>query len=282
MISAISYGSLGEILQGKYMGTDVLCSFPVNLYTKVYEVNVNSKHNYVNYKTKSFINKILENWGREDRINIKIDSSIPKGKGFASSTSDILASYILLLKKYKRDFNIDELIRCAVDVEPTDSIIFSRATLFDYKKGEFREELGEYIKFYAICFEGKRQIDTVKFNKEVIEPLADVDDLVKELKAAIITSDLERLSYVSSQSIIRNTRRVHYSYLPDVLKKQKEFNGLGIVGAHSGNFLAIVFNDKEKRDFYLNKSKIPRLRVYPLETLRKDELYEGINDIFIK
>ncbi|MCX7951635.1 MAG: kinase [Clostridiales bacterium] len=282
MISALSYGSLGEVLQGKFMGIDVLCSFPVNLYTKAYLNKVNRKNNYVNFKTNSFVKKVLEGWGIDERINIKINSSIPRGKGFASSTSDILAAYMLLLKKYNRNFNIDELIKCSLEVEPTDSIIFNRATLFDYKSGEFKEELGDYIKFYAICFEGKRQIDTVKFNKEITEPLACVDDLVKELKDAILTSSIEKLAYVSSESIIRNTNRIHYSYLPDILKNQREFGGLGIIGAHSGNFLAIIFDDKEKRDFYLNKSKIPRLRVYPVETLRKDELYEGINGICIK
>lgn len=99
MISALSYGSLGEVLQGKFMGIDVLCSFPVNLYTKAYLNKVNGKINYVNFKTNSFVKKVLEGWGIDERINIKINSSIPRGKGFASSTSDILADLYASFKE---------------------------------------------------------------------------------------------------------------------------------------------------------------------------------------
>ncbi|GIW48642.1 MAG: kinase [Caloramator sp.] len=280
MISAVAYGSLGEILQGRYKGIDVLCSFPVNLFTRVYLTeDVRNTYEYV--KTNSFIKEILMKWEIEEKYFVLIESNIPKMKGFASSTADILAAYIALLKRYKRIFNIEELVKTAIKIEPTDSIIFDKATLFDYKEGKYIRTLGDYFKFYCICFEGIEGVDTLSFNKSAKVPLQEVDDLVELLDEAIKNKSAEKLAYVSTQSILRNQKRLPYLYLNDILDICKKVEGLGIVGAHSGNMISIIFDDKEKRDFYMERIDY-KMNFYPLETLRKDEIYEVNNDISIK
>ncbi|CDF57286.1 serine/threonine protein kinase [Thermobrachium celere] len=280
MISAVAYGSLGEVLQGNYNGVDVLCSFPVNLYTRVYLLK---QDGYIddNIKTYSFIKEISKIWKIELNYKVSIESNIPKMKGFASSTADILAAYLALIKEHRRQFDIDEFVKASINVEPTDSIIFSNATLFDYKTGNFRMSLGEYFKFYCICFEGKEGVDTLRFNREVKVPLERVDDLVPILKEAVKEKSTEKLSYVSTESIKRNQRRLSYTYLDDILKLCRCCDGYGIIGAHSGNMLSIIYDDREKRDFYLKRIS-SNIKFYPLETLGKDELYESINDISIK
>ncbi|WDC84922.1 kinase [Caloramator sp. mosi_1] len=205
MISAVAYGSLGEILQGNFRGVDVLCSFPVNLYTRIY-LKKDGYYTSDYVKTSNFIEEILKIWGKKENLSFNIESNIPKMKGFASSTADILAAYIAMIKRYKREFKIDELVKTALKIEPTDSIIFNRATLFDYRFGQYRKTIGDYFKFYCICFEGEEGVDTLSFNNSVKVPLEPIDDLVPILVEAIEDECVEKLAYVSTQSILRNQK----------------------------------------------------------------------------
>lgn len=237
-------GSVGEVLQGKVKGMDILVSFPINLYSHVKLTSEANKNG--NYKSQRFLENILKRWGMGEKIGFEINSEIPIGKGFASSTADLCALYHCILSYFRRKYNIEELIEETIKIEPTDSIIFKRATAFEYKNGKYYEELGEYFEFDILVFEGREGIDTIKFNSEVKKDLADVDDLYEKLKVAICKRDLKLLAEVSTNSIIRNQQRLKYDILDDCLSIMKKTNGLGIIGAHSGNMLGIIYESKRE------------------------------------
>ncbi len=98
-----------------------------------------------NIKANKFIKNIITDWKYEDYINtihIEINSKIPRGKGLASSTADLCATYKCLTKLFKKNYSIEELQKHCLTIEPTDSIIFNEFTLFDYKNGSLKEKLG--------------------------------------------------------------------------------------------------------------------------------------------
>ncbi|GAA0739046.1 kinase [Clostridium oceanicum] len=224
-----------------------------------------------NFKASMFMKKILENWGYSDfykKFHIEIKSQIPKGKGLASSTADICATYKVLTKIFNKPYLEEELTKFSLEIEPTDSIIFDKFNIFDYKYGKYKEEIGEYIKFYILAFEGNRIINTVNFNKKNLPSMEKVDDLVPILKEGILKKDIDRISYVSTESIIRNLHRVTYSYLDFVIDYKNRTYGSGIIGAHSGNALGIIYKDKETLNKALKGYKpYGDLRVYPLESV---------------
>lgn len=242
-------GSVGEVLQGRYKGNDVLFSCPINLYTevtisesKVDEIGRFNKHS----KAQRFMKNLLNEWGYTNlELDISINSSIPQGKGFASSTADLCGTYLALLKITGREYNEDELIENCLKIEPTDSIIFNKATIFDYRKGKFKEILGDYLKFTILCFVGEKTVDTVSFNNSTIPNLSNVDDLVEELKEGLVNKDLKRIANVSTRSIIRNQHRLKYEILEKVLEINNTIGGLGIIGAHSGDMLGIILKSKK-------------------------------------
>lgn len=243
-------GSVGEIIQGKYDKIDVLLSCPINLYTEIILSDEKKRDNEEEYiKSYRFIDNILDQWGyRNWQIALSINSTIPKGKGFASSTADLSAIYNGLLRLTDRKFNQEELIKHCLKIEPTDSIIFDKATIFDYKEGKIIEKIGKYFKFYVLCFIGENVVDTVEYNSKVIQPLKNIDDLLIELKEAFKNRDTKKLAKVSTESIIRNQHRLKYNILEEVLEIKNLIGGLGIIGAHSGDMLGIIFDniDKEK------------------------------------
>jgi L-threonine kinase len=272
-------GSIGEIVQGKFQGKEVLLSYPVNLFSKVelFESKaVIHKYNYP--KSRRFLSNILASWNLKEfdkQLDIKIISSIPHEKGFASSTADLCGVYYALLKLFNKSFIEEELVKECIKIEPTDSIIFNEFTAFDYKEGLLINNIGRYFEFHILVFEGNRNINTVRFNNENLPMQKSVDDLVISLKNDYT---IETLSKVATESIIRNQHRLSYSILPYVLKVQESTGGLGVIGAHSGDVLAIVYYDERSLNNAINKIKnIQGYKMYKLKTINKEQINRYID-----
>ena len=275
-VTTIYPGSFGEILQGKIGNRDILLSCPVNIYTEVKLVECDNPVNRKNLrKSSDFLLNLLKCWGYEryyKNIDIEINSQIPRGKGLASSTADLCAVYYSIINMFSREFSELELIKNCVNIEPTDSIIFKKMTLFEYKNGRYRYTLGDYISYDILAFEGEKIIDTVEFNHRHLPDLSKVDDLLPLLKEAIVEKNLGKLAYVSTESIMRNQKRLYYDFLNKVIDIKERTSGLGIIGAHSGNALGIIYEDKEKIDFgeKLSKElKLKNIKIYRVKTLKK-------------
>ncbi|MGK0465137.1 GHMP family kinase ATP-binding protein [Clostridium sp.] len=265
-------GSLGEVIQGKAYGKELLLSCPVNLFTRVMVFESILPVNKNKYpKCKKFMKNILESWGyirSYDELDIEIVSEIPIGKGFASSTADIMALYLSLLKLFERKYDEQDLINHTIGIEPTDSIIFPEMTLFDYKNGDFKEILGSYLEFNVLVFEGQKVIDTVGFNKNVKCDLAEIEDLIPNLKQAVSERNIEKLANISSESILRNQYRLKYDILPIIKEIQIKTGGIGIIGAHSGDFLGIIYSENTMMKGVLNYgTSIPGYKKYALKTI---------------
>lgn len=243
-------GSIGEIIQGNFQGKEILLSCPIDLYTevKVFECRLPEKK-WKNRKAAVFLKNMLNRWdfnGVDENFDIEINSKIPRGKGFSSSTADLCALYYALLKLFKKEFNQQELIQECIRIEPTDSIIFKEMTMFEYKKGNFHKTIGNYFRFDILAFEGKRVIDTIEFNNKVTHSLADIEDLLSDLVNGIREKNTEKIASIATESIIRNQHRLKYKNMEDILAISKKSGGLGVIGAHSGDCLGIIFDDPEK------------------------------------
>lgn len=260
-MEALTYypGSIGEIIQGNYKGIDILMSCPINLFTKVRVFECNSVKKGLNRKSIMLLENLLKKWNLQEYINkldIEIQSNIPKGKGFASSTADLCGTYYSLIKLFNREFHEEELIRECIKIEPTDSIIFNKMTIFDYKNGSFKECIGDYLEFYLLVFEGQNTVNTVDFNKKVSVPLSSIDDIIDDLKDGIRQKDIKKIAQASTESIIRNQNRLKYDILSEVIRQKDIIVGLGVLGAHSGDLMAIIFDDLEKVERALKKTKL--------------------------
>ncbi|WP_251860079.1 kinase [Clostridium sp. Marseille-Q2269] len=264
-------GSFGEILQGNLGEKPVLVSSPINLYTyvRLFESRKQKKL-YKNIKANKFIENILIDWGYTyyiNNIHIEINSKIPRGKGLASSTADLCATYKALTQLFKKNYYIEELQKNCLKIEPTDSIIFDEFTLFDYKNGSFKEKLGPYIKFYILVFQGNRIINTLDFNN-IPQKMNSIEDLIPDVTKSIEKKDIKNIAKISEESIKRNFHRLSYDYFNIVSEYKNRNGGLGIIGCHSGDALGIVYDNKE--DLMRVKKKltpIKNIKNYTLETV---------------
>lgn len=270
-------GSFGEVLQGRINSKDLLLSCPVNVYTrvKVFESN-NAEKKFNNQKSVAFLKNVLKLWDYEahyKNFDIEINSQIPYGKGLASSTADLCGVYYCLLKLFNKEFNEEELVEQCIKIEPTDSIIFKKMTLFDYKKGLYKKTMGDYVNYNILAFEGNKVVDTVEFNNRNLPSLSDVDDLLPILEEAIKEKNLEKLAYVSTESIVRNQKRLQYEFLQEVINIKNKTAGLGIIGAHSGSVLGIIYEDSVSLNYALKLGeKLDMCKMYPVKTLSKIDI----------
>lgn len=251
-ISSRYPGSLGELLQGRLGDMDVLISCPINLYTNIelFETDKIIK-NEENQKCSIFLENILNKWGYKEyigKLDFNIKSEIPRGKGFASSTADLAALYSCLTKFFNREYLENELAKQCLKVEPTDSIIFNNMTIFDYKNGNYIRKLGNYIPFFSLCFIGDEVVDTINFNKKELPPLKNVEDLILLIEKGLYLGDKSLIFKASTESIMRNQHRLYYPNLPEIIKIKDETKGLGIIGAHSGDVIGIVYDSEEILD----------------------------------
>lgn len=276
-------GSLGEIIQGKIHGKDLLISCPINLFTKVKIFETKEPKNKLNFtKSNKLMENLLNKWGHEEFINnldLEISSSIPQGKGFASSTADLCGTYHSLVKLFNREVDILELVQECIKIEPTDSIIFNKLTLFDYKEGKFCREIGNYMECYFLVYEGSKVVDTIAFNNSNIPGLSNLDDILPLVKRAVENNDIKALGEASTISISRNQKRLYYDSLSLVEKVKIETGGLGILGGHSGDVMAVLYDEpqKLKKAYEKYKDYIKGYKCYPLKSLRSVN-YEDNND----
>lgn len=264
-------GSVGEILQGNYKGINVLCSCPINLYTtvRVFE-NKNIEYRLKNTKSRDFIKNILLEWdypGYIENLDIYIYSNIPRGRGFASSTADLCATYGALLRLFNKEYNEEELIKHCIKIEPSDSIMFNKLTIFDYKNGVFKEDVSSYPKMNILVFQGSNRVNTIEFNQRELPPLKPIDDLVKVLKNSSPQNLVKAIGEVSTESIIRNQNRLSYDIFDKVLEIKNKTKGLGIIGAHSGDVLGIIYDDFERAKLALERSSIEGYKKFLVETI---------------
>ncbi|MEA4960043.1 GHMP family kinase ATP-binding protein [Lutispora sp.] len=269
-------GSIGEVIQGRIKGIDTLLSCPVNLFTDVRIYECKNPLKKISYpKASQFLTNVLKRWGYTDcieRLDIEICSDIPKGKGFASSTADLCGVYNCLIKLFHRKHYEDELAEECIKVEPTDSIIFKSMTFFDYKTGAYKEHIGSYMKFFLLVFEGNRIVDTIEFNKKSILPLSQIDDLAELARHGAERQSLDHIARASTESIIRNQHRLKYDLLSEVLRLKDGTGGLGIMGAHSGDALAIIYDDiKLVERGFANAPHFKGYKAYKLRTITEDE-----------
>jgi L-threonine kinase len=268
-------GSIGELVQGKIGEMDVLISCPINMYTRVnlFETQY-PKEKFRFRKSSLLLANILKKWGYTSYIDVldfNIMSEIPQGKGFASSTADLCALYSCLTLFFEKKYDEYELAHECVKIEPTDSIVFKSMTLFDYKNGRLIKNISKYIKFYILCFIGEKIVDTESFNNGLLPSQNNIEDLIHIIERGIALNNYNDIFYASTQSIIRNQHRITYDILPQVIRIKELTNGLGIIGAHSGDMIGVIYKGRIDLDkayeILIENYKYPTINKYTISKL---------------
>lgn len=281
------YGSCpatcGELVQGCIGKKEYISSYCVDLYSSaMISEKKERKSRFYNRKSKSMqaVEYVFEHFnidkGELNKLNLSIRSSIPVGKGMASSTADIGASIIAALDYLDKDMSAEEISKLVSRVEPTDSIFFPEVCIFDPINGEKREYLG-YIDYKKVLvLEPDARINTVKIRKEkeyykiLKENKSITEKSFEMLSEGVKNKDRELIRKASENSALANEKIKETPYLRELIEiaRKNDYGFLNI--SHTGTVVGIAIDEKtdlEKILYEIKKSDISN--VYKKRYVRK-------------
>lgn len=261
-----SYGicpaSCGEFVQGIIDDEEYLCSYAIDMYSKVYIEEKLVDINLGRYKSRLAIEKVFEKFNLPKKytknISLNINSKIPVGKGMASSTADIGATIKATLSLIDKDLSSDEISKLAAEIEPTDSIFIDKNSIFNPLNGTVIKYLGNLTNAKVVILEPNKVLDTMKirlrqdYNKLKVENKEVIKKSFALLEEGLKKNNLSLVGEACTLSSLANENIEKKEYLNEIIKISKKYGAYGVNIAHSGTVVGILIdkfmNDKKMID----------------------------------
>ncbi|MFE7271044.1 kinase [Streptomyces sp. NPDC057623] len=183
---------------------------------------------------------------------LKLSGDVPLGRGFGSSTSDVLAAVGAVQSAFSLTLPDDVVARIAVRAETaSDSLMYPSTTvLFAHRDGEVLEDFGSPMPPLSVLGFGSRPgatgtgVDTLAlppaaYDAEEIEHFAELRRMLGEAMAA---KDVTLLGEVATASTRINQRRLPVPRLDRILVIADEVGAVGVQTAHSGDIAGLMFD----------------------------------------
>jgi uncharacterized protein involved in propanediol utilization len=255
----------GEILQGVFTVDGALCRALVTLPCERFEtqatVTLEDGRRQVAvtpaWKTKAgrAARVTLDSLGlRQTGARIAVHGEIPVGRGFGSSTSDVLATIRGVAAAAGAVLGEAEFAKLAVESETaSDPLMFDRAVLFAQRDGVVLEDFGvrfpllEVLGFATTAEEAG--VSTLEFMPaEYSESEAEAFATLRvRLRESLARRDVRELGLVATESASLNQRHLAVARFGDVLAIADRAGAAGVQVAHSGDVAGLLFdaNDRE-------------------------------------
>jgi L-threonine kinase len=244
-------GTFGELLQGVLPagGPDFLVTFPITEGSRAtfrpdpdaLGVTVLPAHKT---KSRTVAGIILDRYGLPGGGHLDIDSGLPEGKGFASSSADLVATARAVGDAYGMTFaprTVESFLR---RVEPTDGVMYDGIVAFYHRETRLREWLGVLPPLTVIAHDEGGSIDTIGFNR-IPKPFdaadrAEYARLLDEIGAAVRAGDLAAVGRVATRSAEMNAKLRPRRHLAVLIDACRDIDGHGVVLAHSGTTVGVL------------------------------------------
>ena len=251
-----SYGicpaSCGEFVQGILDNEEYLSSYAIDMFSiasleeKKEDINLGSK------KSRKAIEKVFEKFNIpiEESKNISLDlkSNIPIGKGMASSTADIGATIKATLSILNKKLNDEEISLIASEIEPTDSIILYKNSIFNPVNGSVKKYLSSFDNGRVIILEPKEILETkiIRSNPNYINIKLENKSIIKKsfnlLEKGLENNDLKLIGEACTLSSLANENIHKKPYLNEIIEISQSMNAYGVNIAHSGTVIGILID----------------------------------------
>lgn len=251
-----SYGicpaSCGEFVQGILDNEEYLSSYAIDMFSiasleeKKEDINLGSK------KSRKAIEKVFEKFNIpiEESKNISLDlkSNIPIGKGMASSTADIGATIKATLSILNKKLNDEEISLIASEIEPTDSIILYKNSIFNPINGSVKKYLSSFDNGRVIILEPKEILETkiIRSNPNYLNIKLENKSIIKKsfnlLEKGLENNDLKLIGQACTLSSLANENIHKKPYLNEIIEISQNMNAYGVNIAHSGTVIGILID----------------------------------------
>jgi len=172
-------------------------------------------------------------------------NALPEGKGYASSTADILAAVSGLAALSGEPFDPERATRTALAVEPTDSIAWPGLALLAHRDGRVMEFLGPPPAMSVYILDWGGTVDTGEFNrKDMKDALSAMAPLHREafslVKAGVEQGDPGLVGKGASLSAGAWSVILEKPHLEECFRLCARLDGYGVCIAHSGTLYGVL------------------------------------------
>ncbi len=250
MAEACCPASCGELIQGWIQGGEHLISCPIDWFSTV-EVSDAAPLTTERPKMRSMLSAVLRHFDLPAELGkglrIRFDSTIPVGKGMASSTADMAATAQATARHLGHELSEIELARLCVTLEPTDSTMFHALTLFDHKAGHVLAHHHWQPEVELIILESAEQLLTRDYHKLDRQPhlLAGAPLLGQawqHMEQAAERHDPAALGQATTLSAIASQRLLAKPLFTELLALVEHEDLLGLNVAHSGTVVGLLLD----------------------------------------
>lgn len=209
---------------------------------------------------------------------LELRSSIPEGKGMASSSADLVATARAVAAVVGADVPADRLATLLASVEPTDGVMYPGIVAFDHRRGVHLRSLGRLPELEIVAVDQGGRIDTVAFNRSSAgytgAERRHYAQLLDALGGAVTRRDLAEVGRIATRSAELNQDRVPNRNLAALRRISETVGGLGVVACHSGTMVGVLldpgtpgYREQLSRTVYLTEDLPGRVFLY--RTLRQ-------------
>lgn len=247
-------GSCGEFVQGYGNGVSFMVTCPIDRYTVV-RTGTGTGGSGLSGKSRLARDLTLDRLGRKGMpLSLSLSSSIPIGKGMASSTADISAVCQATALSCGEVLPPETIAEIAIAIEPSDATFYEGIVQFDYRKGRLLQKLGPAPAMQILVFDCGGEIDTLAFNSRT-----DLVAMQKENEAAVSeamslflhgmkTGNVDEIGRASTISAFANQKILYKEALDIFYKVGMASGGRGVVAAHSGTVLGLLLKKGDPAD----------------------------------
>ncbi|WP_433498367.1 hypothetical protein ACQP1K_26330 [Sphaerimonospora sp. CA-214678] len=251
-----AFGTFGELLQGVLPEPDgdFLVTLPIARWSMATfrldpacrTLRVRPAHKR---KALALAEMILAAAGTRAGGVLTIGSSLPEGKGLASSSADLVATARAVGNALNLDLppnTVEDLLR---GIEPTDGVLYPGIVAFHHRTVRLRARLGSLPSMTIVGVDEGGTVDTVDFNR-IAKPFSAAEHreyahLLERLTTAVARRDLPAVGAVATRSAQLNQPLRPKRTLEAMLEISAGIGALGVVAAHSGTMLGILLDMRE-------------------------------------
>jgi len=180
-------------------------------------------------------------------ITVRKLEALPEGRGYASSTADILGALYGLAKLSGYSLTPEEASSIALSVEPTDSLAWPGLAILDHRKGRMMRALGHCPAMDVLVIDRGGAVDTEEFNRRnIMTGLRRQAGLYEEARSMLLRGisdgDISLVGKASTMSAMASSPFLPVDGLGEILDIGRSFGSPGICRAHSGTLVGVLLD----------------------------------------
>ncbi|WP_308109963.1 kinase [Streptomyces sp. ET3-23] len=248
-----AFGTFGELLQGVLPeeNSDFLVTLPIARWARAtFQGRPNTRELEVwpahKRKALRLTEMIMESSEQPMGGVLTLESSLPEGKGLASSSADLVATARAVANALGEAMPPRRIESLLGRIEPTDGVLYPGIVAFYHRRVALHSELGSLPPMTVVGADEGGAIDTVEFNR-IPKPFSVADRaeyarLLDRMTKAVAAQDLAEVGAVATRSALMNQVLRPKRTLDRMIGICEQVGGLGVVVGHSGTSLGVLLD----------------------------------------